>query len=443
MRHPKKALLALVLAIAGLIPVALHAWGPDRPTFTIDKPASYVVFNSITNNPAHGDERNFVQIKESSASNSTYTDKIAIQPGKKYTVYVYFHNNAAANLKLVSTNTRANTQLPATVQAGQQATISAKIKSDNANPATVWDEAYVTSTKNVALKYVANSATIHSFGAVNGQKLNTNEFFTSGALIGYNALDGKVPGCHQFAGYITYEFVVEPTDKPDFKIEKTVSMHGERKFNKQVSTTDNKKVDFVIAYTNTGNTTQSNVVIKDILPRGLSYVKGSTQVANKNSGGKPVTVSDNIVTTGINIGTYAPGANAFIQFTATINDADCGKNFELVNTAQVITQDGAKADTAKVIVTTEACPVVVKDIKVCKLDTLTIATIKENEFDPKKHSKNLADCDKKVVVTPPAETEAPSELPKTGIADTLMQVMAIGSVVTSAGYYASSRKLNK
>ena len=38
------SILAAVIA-----PVAVMAWGPARPSFTIEKPADYITFNSITN----------------------------------------------------------------------------------------------------------------------------------------------------------------------------------------------------------------------------------------------------------------------------------------------------------------------------------------------------------------------------------------------------------
>ena len=56
------------------------AWGPERPTYTIEKPADHVTFNSITNNPAYGDERNFVRIKEAGAPASAYSDDTKVEP---------------------------------------------------------------------------------------------------------------------------------------------------------------------------------------------------------------------------------------------------------------------------------------------------------------------------------------------------------------------------
>ena len=63
---PKRtsAVIAVVAAVVA-VPAMLLAWGPTRPTYTIEHPADHVTFNSITNNPnIGGDERDFVGIRE-------------------------------------------------------------------------------------------------------------------------------------------------------------------------------------------------------------------------------------------------------------------------------------------------------------------------------------------------------------------------------------------
>jgi hypothetical protein len=89
-------------------------------------PATYVTFNSITNNPAHGDERNFMQVRESTASNETYADSIALNPGKEYVVYMYYHNNAAANYNAsgvgIAHGAFARAEVPAVVKNGSTGT---------------------------------------------------------------------------------------------------------------------------------------------------------------------------------------------------------------------------------------------------------------------------------------------------------------------------------
>ena len=100
----KKKLLTIlaIVATAIAVPTALFAWGPSRATFTTAVPATYVTFNSITDNPSQGDERNFVKVREANAGNETYSDSISLTAGSEYVVYIYFHNNAASNYNLTA-----------------------------------------------------------------------------------------------------------------------------------------------------------------------------------------------------------------------------------------------------------------------------------------------------------------------------------------------------
>lgn len=474
-RAPKRAAsLAIVLA-AVLVPAALLAWGPDRPTFTMAHPAPYVTFNSITDNPTHGDERNFVQIKEATASNSTYGENVNLQAGHDYEVYVYYHNNAASNLndaahdyKGIAKNAYMRVQMPATVEAGQKARVTAFVGASNANPTQVWDEAYGTATGNFALRYVPGSATIHSNGAVNGKTL-PNNLYTTGTPLGYDSLNGTLPGCNQYAGYVTFKIHV---DQPNFEVQKTVSLAGQNKYAEQVTAQPGNEVDYKIQYKNTGTTQQDNVVIKDMLPAGMTYVSGSTKVANSKTNGQWTSVSDNgVVAGGINIGSYAPNGNAYVKFTAKVVDndklANCGVN-TLVNTAKAETPNGSKSDTANVVVSKTCAP---KEIEVCRLSDKKIVTIKESEMDTTKYSTNFNDCkeipaphqiqvcrlsDKMIVTINESEFTSskysknlndckvtpvvPKELPHTGATDGIAAALGAASLIAAAGYYVASRR---
>ena len=85
---------ALGFSFAGL--ASASAWGPERTTFTMEKPASYPTFNSITNNPTIGDERDFVRVGEIDAKVTDLKNEVEVVPGRQYLVYVYFHNNASS-----------------------------------------------------------------------------------------------------------------------------------------------------------------------------------------------------------------------------------------------------------------------------------------------------------------------------------------------------------
>lgn len=433
-RAPKRAAAIAVIAAAVIVPASLFAWGPDRPTYTIEKPADHVVFNSITNNPAHGDERNFVQIKEASASSQTYAEEVALQPGKEYQVYVYYHNNAASNLndaahnyKGIAKDTMMRVQMPASVKAGEKARITGVVSASNATPAQVWDEAYGSSASAVALRYVPNSATIHSFGAVNGKTL-PDSLLTTGTHLGYDALDGKVPGCNEFSGYVTFKFKV---DQPNFTVEKTVSLAGKNMFSESVTAKPGEEVEYKIQYKNTGTTQQNDVVIKDMLPKGVSYVAGSTVAASSASNGQYVKVSDNVTTSGINLGSYAPNGNAYVKFRAKVVDntklEKCGLN-TLVNTATAETNNGSKSDTANVVVSKDCKPNECKPgIPVGDKRCDEYCTVPGKEHLP----KNSPDC-----VTP----VTPTELPKTGAGDATLVMAGLGIITAGIAYLATSRR---
>lgn len=432
-RSPKLAILTGVLAAAIIVPASLLAWGPDRPTYTWADPSDHVTFNSITDNPNYGDERNFVRIKEATASDSTYSDNTTIEPGKEYTVYVYYHNNADSSLNAsgvgIAQNAKLRMEMPSVLKAGVSADMNGYISASNATPGTVWDNSKMTSNKDIALRLVSGSATIHSLGAVNGSVL-PDSLLTSGTSLGYDSLNGVLPGCNQYAGYVLFNI---KADYADFTVQKTVSKSGAKSYSESVDVNSGDKVDFKIAYTNTGSMQQNNVVIKDNLPAGMTYVPGSTYLSNSTTNSQWVqTGSDEITKGGINIGDYAPnGGNAFVKFTAIVDGA-CGTN-TLTNSASANTDNGAKTDTANVVVT-KSCES--NQISVCELATGKIVTIKDSDFDSNKYSKDLAACN----VAPTPQTPV-TELPQTGFDGGLMTFVGLGTLTAGAAYAATSSRV--
>lgn len=435
-RTPKRfgAIMA-VLAAAVVIPAAVFAWGPERATFTIEEPASYVTFNSITNNPAiGGDERNFVGIREVGSSNVWYDD-MTVKEGKEYFVRMYVHNNAAANLNLVAENVTAKFNLPTTT--GKSIRVDGFLNSSNAKPTQVYDHATFNSTQNFNLSYVKGSAKYenNSVGKGGGIALPESIFTSAGAKLGYDKLDGKIPGCFQFAGYVTFKVKPQIEKSNDFNLVKKVSKKGAAKWEDTYKAQPGEVVDFLVSYQNTGAVNQDNVTLRDTLPKGLSYVKGSATWSNASKQNVMPT-SDLALTngTGINVGSYAPKANAFTTFSAKVadkKDLQCGKN-TLTNTGSATTGGYKKEDTASVTVDVDCPPV--KKIQVCELATDKIITIDEKDFDAKKHSKNLADCESTPVVP-----ETPEELPQTGAGD-VAAIVGLGALIASITYYVASRR---
>ncbi len=404
-RSPRISAFIAVLAGAILVPAALMAWGPDRTLYTMAHPADHVTFNSIKDNPDQGDERNFVRIREAGKGN--YAQSVNIQPGKEYEVSVFYHNNASSSLndaahdyKGIARDTTMRVLMPSTVKAGQNAEISGFVDASNATPKSVWDTALAKASNDMALRYVAGSAVISTKGAVNGTHLS-DDLINGGVKLGYDALDGNVPGCNNYEGWVTFKF---KTVSPDFTIEKSVEVDGTNNFAKSVNAKAGATLQYKIKYQNTGTVTQKNVVIKDALPKGLTYVLGSTAIANSSTNGKWQSVSDNGVVSknGLNIGDYAPGAGAYVSLKVQVAKAKalaCGLN-TLVNRATAETDNGNKSDTASVKVkrTCEGTP-------------------------------------------PPVTPPLPPELPKTGISGGMIAIASLGLAVTAGAYTVNSDKI--
>ena len=218
-----------IAEIATALPKAMEsrafaqAWGPqDREMFTWDNPATFPTFNSMTDNPTLGHESNFVRVREVD-SEDKYLDDVALEAGKEYEVFIYYHNNGAANLDAVvmAENVRVKSNFPTELKAGQAGEVKATISATNTTPQEVWDTAYLNAEEDLILSYVQNSAILHNNStgeyATDGAILDSESLFGDGAKIAHfsgsadrpNEGWGFIPGCNEYAGYVTFWITVE------------------------------------------------------------------------------------------------------------------------------------------------------------------------------------------------------------------------------------------
>ncbi len=342
------SLVVSVLLSVVAIPAAVLAWGPNRATFTQANPATYVTFNSITDAPKYGDERNFFRVREVS-SNAAYDDDANLVPGKEYEALIFFHNNASSSFNAGGTGIAhgayARAEMPAVVKAGATNTeAEAFVGATNANPTTVYD--YISfqnaTDTDISLRMIPGSVKIHSNGAVDGQVLSDTALFGSnGTPLGFDSLNGVLPGCDHYSGYIDFHFVAV---QPNFDFQKDVRVSGTKQWEDSVAANPGATVDYKLTYKNTGQVNQSHVTMKDILPQGVTFLPGKTKLYNgEHPNGK--TISDEISAGGMDIGNYAPGAVAYLVFSARIDGTPCTA---LTNTADVETNNGNLRDTATV-----------------------------------------------------------------------------------------------
>lgn len=394
MKKTTKAGLAIAaVAAVATSAVVISAWGPDsRKTYTMENPADKVTFNSITNNPVligktdtaacNGDvacdERYFVSASEytGDVSKNSWGDTTTVEDGKEYVVRMYVHNDAASNLNLVAENVKAYVNLP--TEAKTSITVQGILTSSNADPGKVWDETTFVSGNGEAfnLAYVEGTAKYtncdestraddRSCTKEREFDLDTNLFTSNGSTLGYNQMDGKIPGCIGYSGWVTFHVKAQFAEKPSYDIEKTVKIKGsDADFAQEVNAKSGDELVYDLHFTNTGNVNVYNVVLRDTLPQGVTFVRDTAYlITPENPEGILLDNGVLFSQTGVNIGSYAPKSEAHIVFNVKVDDGlseKCG-NTMLQNVIEVIAknENGAdldvKKDTAEVYVDGRLC----------------------------------------------------------------------------------------
>lgn len=156
---------------------------------------------------------------------------------------------------------------------------------------------------------------------------------------------------------------VQDTKKADeeilFTVQTSVRLVGDadKTWKKEVDAKEGDKVEFQIEYKNTDTVQHDRVVIGDILPDNLRYVPGSTIIYSGLHPNGAVAEKDDIMGTGLIIGNYKPGANAFVRITAEVVDDNfsCGK-FILHNWGRASVGESIVQDSAAVNVELSDCP---------------------------------------------------------------------------------------
>lgn len=320
---PKK-LIAVFIAFAVVVGVGIAAqaaFGPDRPTYTMAVPADHVTFNSITDNPVAGDERAFMKGAKPGASG--FTDPVTgVVDGEEVTVEMYVHNNAASNLNLKATNTTVRVALP--TGSKQTQTLTGYVSADNATPKTVSDTLDITGANNgfMEIAYVPGSA---SFKNNKGTFPLSDSIVTTGTQVGYDSMNGVVPGCTEFSGWVTMRVKI---NMPHYVVQKSARLAGEGadKWRESVNAKLGDTVEWRIEVRNIGSTTLNNIVVLDELPPYMTAEAGTVKLINGNYPStnpyvypdSAIQQKDGKVYVNVDAGSYLPNSNGFVRFSSKI-----------------------------------------------------------------------------------------------------------------------------
>lgn len=347
----------IALGLIGIIsaPSISFAWG-DSTYIETGVPGSYrdlydladinsgklgdkITFNSITDSSI-GEEVNFVSAlpADSDIHDCWQGNNITVEDGKKYYVRLFVHNNNPGGKGNVATGTKVAIsgigQSKVNEDGQQEVEVNGFIVSDNATPKEYWDYVCFNSDIPFHLEYMYGSAALFNNGigvGENGYSLSddivTKAGSENGTLIGYDKLDGNVPGCYEYSNYIT--ICVKAVYDYDIILKTQVRKNDKEEWSDSVDAKIGEQVEFQIEYNNTSIEIVNDVMIRNILPDNLKYVVGTTKLYNANYPEWATLNPDgDIVSRGVNIGSYlgskdgTTGGNAFVRFKAKVIDKD-------------------------------------------------------------------------------------------------------------------------
>ena len=298
------------------------------------------------------------------ADNVWNGSEIAVEDGKIYLIRIYAHNNSLYGMDSVAEDTRVWFNVP--TASDKTVRINGFISSSNASPTKYIDYVDFTSDVPFHLEYQYGSALLENGGIGKGGGIQLSDNIVNaksasegepdgGVLIGYDALDGKVPGCYQYTNYVTIR--VKVVYDYEFAVETKVRLadNEDETWQDTVEAKVGDKVEFQIQYKNTSNYMQQGVSMMDVLPSNLRYVDGTAKLYNVVYPNGATFTEGALVTTGVKIGNYTASSNAFIRFTAEVVDDELvhGSN-ALYNWGQVGVVSTVIQDHATVMVYNDA-----------------------------------------------------------------------------------------
>lgn len=339
----KVGITSVAAAVIGatLLGSSANAWGPTRDTYTWARPADHVTFNSIIDDKYWGDERGFTVIKDlgtseantgevaagkttgeiknndevstdqASKTDTDFKEVETAQDGHYYMVKMLVHNNAASNLNLTAKDVNVGAYIEKGY--GKAITIQTDINASNCgantlgsagSPCWFWDEAYIkaadgddsqykASYVEDSLRYYNNKRLFSSSDGgftFDGDNDDANLTTAKGVKIGYDKMDGNIPGCSKYMGFVTFIVKVEKkadtdTSSANYIFYKRSRLAGTESggWSTQTTAKPGDTIEFQVGLRNIGKATLTNPIIQDTMGRTVAFKLNQNNATNPDS----------------------------------------------------------------------------------------------------------------------------------------------------------------
>lgn len=392
-----KTFVSAFIATAVLATAAgvFAGWSPDRPTFDYNKTNENCavstdhdrcgsmdgpVWNSFVNTPFYGDERAFFDARRSDTitGGDIYKDVLSgvTQNAQKEVVLrTYIHNNANGSTNAtvgVAKDSKVRIDLPT----GTSTMLRARSYISSSNvapgyPAEVTDTAELVDTTPFGIEYISGSALIcnaahpctdnNNDGIKEGGVRLADSIVSNGAAIGYDQMNGDVPGCFEYQAFVEIRVKVkQPEITFNKEVRKENTTANPTTYGEIATVKPGEKVQWKIAFKNTGNADVNDVFVSDQLPPHNDVVPGSVRYIYRGTDNQDHDDVQNdkplFTKPGIDTGDWQPNGGWFIRFDTIAKDDFQGCEVTVRNIAYLKREQKAEQpDNADLKIVKENC----------------------------------------------------------------------------------------
>jgi uncharacterized repeat protein (TIGR01451 family) len=259
-------------------------------------------------------------IANMTAGDTTYNSSVSAKYNETLKLQVTYYNSEDPSSNKTANNVHVKIAIP--TGQGVNQTIATTTSADNVT--TVNGSAHVTlDGADAYLQYIPGTAVWKHATTAYGPQVVEQQISDNVVTAADGVNLGNENPCQ--AGSVTVQVRVLV---PGVSVDKYVRAVGGT-FATSMTAKPGDTVQYEIAYKNTGNSTENNVIIRDNLPPNTTLVPGTTKLKNSTYPNGTLLNSDAVTTNGINITSYNPGAAGYVLFDVKMpaeEKLQCGVN---------------------------------------------------------------------------------------------------------------------
>lgn len=266
--------------------------------------------------------------------NVNYTGTVNAKTDDVVRYEIWYHNTELANSGKTANNLNIKVSLPTAKTTSHVAT--AVVGGTNTNVAT--NNATVNTAIATTLEYIPGTAYRRHNTGTDASPVWVTERISDSVMTASGYTINRMNPCWNFQETITVQARVRASV---VSINKQVKIEGTNNaWQAAIDAAPGQTVAYLITIKNEGNTSLTNVMVRDAMPPRMDFVEGSAVLRNSNFP-NGTALSDLLIQGGVNVGNYAPGGVGYVRFTAVVPAAvdRCMDNYRF-NNAGIVRPEG-------------------------------------------------------------------------------------------------------